>query len=82
MNRYSVYLLRDGEPPKSLCVGEAGDAIDAVIENERGARAQPDVASASRDTAIIPATAVRRAYVSAEDEISRMFDDSEGGCPD
>lgn len=38
MNRYSVYLLRENQPPECLEVGTPGAVIDAVIDLERSER--------------------------------------------
>ncbi len=55
MHKYSLWLLRDGEPPQSLAVGESGVIIDAVIDRERQV-----ARDAARDTAVVPVTLTYR----------------------
>ncbi len=75
MHKYSLYLLRDGEPPRALCVSDAGDVIDCIIDHEKQA------AREEKDTAVVPVTLTyRHEYAAVEidgddlDETARGVD--------
>ena len=62
MHKYSLWLIRDGEPPVSLAVGDPGVIIDAVIDRER-----QFARDAARDTAVLPINLTYRSESHGDD---------------